>query len=115
MYLVDDFPLTRRVLEGREPVGTSFLDDGIDNAEAFVLRRLGMSSLLMLPLVVRNRAWGLVEVYDVRLRAFEEADVEAARTFVAATAARLEELAAGGTDIDAFGSGAATPLQRPAS
>jgi diguanylate cyclase (GGDEF)-like protein len=115
MYLVDDFPLTRRVLEGREPVGTSFLDDGIDSAEAFVLRRLGMSSLLMLPLVVRNRAWGLVEVYDVRLRAFEEADVEAARTFVAATAARLEELAAAGTDIDAFGSGAATPLQRPAS
>jgi GAF domain-containing protein len=115
MYLLDDFPLTRRVLDEREPVAASFLDDGIDSAEAFVLRSLGMNSLLMLPLVVRERAWGLVEVYDVRLREFEQADVDAARSLVSAAARRLEELGSAGVDIDGFGPEGPVTLQRPAS
>jgi GAF domain-containing protein len=115
MYLLDDFPLTRRVLDEREPVAASFLDDGIDSAEAFVLRSLGMNSLLMLPLVVRERAWGLVEVYDVRLREFEQADVDAARSLVSAAARRLEDLGSAGVDIDGFGPEGPVTLQRPAS
>jgi diguanylate cyclase (GGDEF)-like protein len=112
-YLLDDFPLTKRMLERREPVAMSFLDDSIDRAEAFVLRELGMNSLLMLPIVVAGRAWGLVEVYDVRLREFEPGDVETARALVAASARRLEELAAEGADLDTVGARGDVPLQRP--
>ena len=42
-YLLDDFPLTRRVLAELEPISMSFLDDRIDRAEAFILRDLGMA------------------------------------------------------------------------
>jgi diguanylate cyclase (GGDEF)-like protein len=112
-YLLDDFPLTRSVLEGGEPVSMSFLDDRIDRAEAFILRELNMSSLLMLPIAVRGRAWGLVEVYDVRLRDFEAGDVEAAQSLSAAAGRRLEELSAAGVDIQGFGIGGLAPLQRP--
>jgi diguanylate cyclase (GGDEF)-like protein len=112
-YLLDDFPLTRSVLEGGEPVSMSFLDDRIDRAEAFILRELNMSSLLMLPIAVRGRAWGLVEVYDVRLRDFEAGDVEAAQSLSAAAGRRLEELSAAGVDIQGFGMGGLAPLQRP--
>ncbi len=112
-YLLDDFPLTKRVLVRREPIAMSFLDASIDRAEAFILRELGMNSLLMLPIVVGGEAWGLVEVYDVRLREFEGGDIETARALVTAAARRLEELGAEGADLDAVGRRGDAPIQRP--
>jgi hypothetical protein len=112
-YLLDDFPLTKGVLDRREPVAMSFLDGNVDRAEAFVLRELGMNSLLMLPIVVSGGAWGLVEIYDVRLRAFEPGDIETARALVTASARRLEELAAEGVNLDVVGGAGDVPLQRP--
>jgi diguanylate cyclase (GGDEF)-like protein len=110
-YLVGDFPLTVEVFERREPRAMSFVDDRIDRAEAFVLRELGMNSLLMLPLLVGDAAWGLVEVYDVRMRKFEKADFAAAQQLVALAGRRLEELSAEGRPLDRGGERA--PLQRP--
>jgi GAF domain len=112
-YLLEDFPLTKRVLERREPVAMSFLDANIDRAEAFILRELGMNSLLMMPLVVRGEASALVEVYDVRLREFEAGDVDMARALVMAASRRLEELVAEGADLASLGDRADAPLQRP--
>ena len=89
----------------------SFLDRRIDRAEAFVLRELGMSSLLMLPLAAAGRPWGLVEVYDVRLRCFDDVDLEAGRQLVAACEARLADLVRSCANL--FEPVAAHPLQRP--
>jgi diguanylate cyclase (GGDEF)-like protein len=111
-YLLDDFPLTRDVLRRREPLAISFLDDRIDRAEAFILRELGMSSLLMMPLLAAERPLGLVEVYDVRLRLFEDADIAVARLLVDAASLRLEHLAAEGVRLET-GEGAAAPVHRP--
>ena len=110
-YLVNDFPLTVEVLEQREPRTMSFVDDRIDRAEAFVLRALNMNSLLMLPLLLGDVAWGLVEVYDVRMRRFEETDVALAEELVALAAQRLGELRDAGKPLDRGGEQA--PLQRP--
>ena len=110
-YLVHDFPLTEAVIEYREARTMSFVDDWVDRAEAFVLRELGMNSLVMLPLFVRGDVWGLIEVYDVRMRRFEEADVTAAQQLVTLAGRRLEELADAGARLDELGS--AAPLQRP--
>ena len=95
-YLVSDFPLTRDVLDRREPRAMSFVDDRIDRAEAFVLRELNMNSLLMLPLLVGDAVWGLVEVYDVRMRRFEDEDIAVAAQVTALAGRRLGELAAEG-------------------
>ena len=77
-YLISDFPVTKEVLEKMTVRSISFLDDDLDRAEAFVLRELRMNCALLLPLVVDGRSWGLVEVYDMRLRRFTRED-EASR------------------------------------
>ena len=110
-YLVSDFPLTRDVLERREPRAMSFVDDRIDRAEAFVLRELNMNSLLMLPLLVDDGVWGLVEVYDVRMRRFEDEDIAVAAQLTALAGRRLAELSAAGTLPERRADG--VPVQRP--
>ena len=99
-YLIDDFPVTKEVLETHRPRSISFLDEDLDSAEAFVLRELRMNAVLLVPLIVSDRPWGLVEIYDMRLRRFTH-DEEAVACFLVREAGRrLEEL------------GVSTPLRR---
>ncbi len=89
-YRIADFPLTAEVLRSGEPKTVSFAESDVDPSEAFVLRELGMNALLMLPMQVRGRAWGLVELYEMRLRRFSEEDVAVAEFLVAQAERRLE-------------------------
>ena len=68
-YRIDDFPLTADVLRSGRPRAISFADGDVDPAEAFILRELGMNALLMVPLQVSGRSWGLIELYEMRLGA----------------------------------------------
>jgi len=101
-YRISDFPLTAEALRTGQPRTVSFLDPEVDPAEAFILRELSMNALLMLPLHVNGLPWGLVELYEMRLRRFTEDDV-AITQFLAAQAER-RLLAVGSTDA---------PRQRP--
>lgn len=75
-YLISDYPLTREVIERRQP-RTVFLDDpDTDESEATLLRTLGFDSLLMVPIEAGEGAWGLVEIYGEKGRRFEDHDVE---------------------------------------
>src|ERR687884_1809106 len=58
-YLLADYPLTRRVLERREPEVVSVEDPDADESEAALLRKLGFDALLMVPLVAEGRPWAL--------------------------------------------------------
>lgn len=91
-YRISDFPLTAEALRTGEPCAISFLDDDIDSAEAFILRELGMNAVLMLPIVVEGRPWGLVELYEMRLRRFTEDDVAVSRFLLSQGERRLAEL-----------------------
>ncbi len=62
-YLISEYPLTREVLELREPRTVSVLDEDPEPNEVKLLGELGFASLLMLPLVVGDELWALVEVY----------------------------------------------------
>jgi diguanylate cyclase (GGDEF)-like protein len=86
-YRISDFPLTAETLRSGDARAVSFLDGDVDPAEAFILRELGMNALLLLPLRVGGEVWGLVELYEMRLRRFSEDDVAVAR-FLAAQAER---------------------------
>jgi diguanylate cyclase (GGDEF)-like protein len=92
IYLIDDFPVTKSVLDGMEPRSISFLDDDLDRAEAFVLRDLEMSCALLMPLVVHGRAWGLVELYDMRLRRYTPEQESVAEFLVGVAGNRIEAL-----------------------
>ena len=96
-YRISDFPLTAEVLRTGEPRAVSFADGDVEPAEAFILRDLGMNALMMLPVMIRGRAWGLVELYEMRLRRFGEDDIAVAQ-FLVAQAQRRLELVAGSDD-----------------
>jgi GAF domain-containing protein len=89
-YLIDDFPVTKQVLETGVPRAVSFLDDDLDPAEAIVLREVQMNCCLLLPLHLHGGPWGLVELYDMRLRRFTRDDQAVAEFLVQQAARRLE-------------------------
>ncbi|MFO7571680.1 MAG: diguanylate cyclase [Gaiellaceae bacterium] len=89
-YRISDFPLKVKVLSSGEPHSMSLLDTAVDPAEAFILRELSMNALLMLPLRVGGQPWGLVEVYEMRLRRFTDDDVAVARFLTESAERRLE-------------------------
>jgi diguanylate cyclase (GGDEF)-like protein len=91
-YLISDFPVTQQVLENILVRSISFLDDDLDRAEAFVLRELRMNCALLLPLVVHGQSWGLVEIYDMRLRRFSREDEAVAGFLVGHAGRRIESL-----------------------
>ncbi len=97
-YRLEDFPLTAEVLKEREPRALSFADGTVDPSEAFVLRDLEMNALLMLPLYVRGVPWGLVELYEMRMRRFTEDDIAVA-TFLTGQAERRLEVVAGVDEV----------------
>ncbi len=101
-YRIADFPLTAEALRTGTPRAVSFADGDVEPSEAFILRELGMNALLMLPLHVDGRPWGLVELYEMRLRRFAEDDVAIAEFLTTQAERRLEVV--GGTD---------EPLRRP--
>ena len=90
-YLISDFPLTRAVIEQREPRTVYTGDSDADVAESHLLGELGFDSLLMLPLEAEDAAWGLVEVYG-NGRRFEPADVDVARALAAEAGDVLQRL-----------------------
>jgi GAF domain-containing protein len=91
-YLISDFPLTRTVIELREPRTVYTPDPDADSAETALLGELGFESLLMLAITTNDAAWGLVEVY-ANGRRFEAGDVKIAQALVAEVEDVLERLA----------------------
>jgi diguanylate cyclase (GGDEF)-like protein len=92
-YRIADFPLTAEVLRTGQSRAVSFVEGAVDPAEAFILRDLGMSALLMLPIRVGGRSWGLVELYEMRHRRFGDDDVAVAEFLVTQAGKRLESVA----------------------
>jgi hypothetical protein len=92
-YLISDFPLTEVSLRDGEPRIVSVLEEQADPREATLLQELELDSLLMLPLMATDGAWGLVEVY-VNGRMFGDADLARAQPVATAFVERLAALPA---------------------
>jgi hypothetical protein len=54
-----------------------------------------MNAVLMLPIRVSGRAWGLVELYEMRLRRFGADEIAVARFLVSQAERKLESVAGG--------------------
>jgi putative nucleotidyltransferase with HDIG domain len=92
-YYLADYPATAAVLEAGVPWGISTSDPGADPAEVFVLREMHMQSVLIVPLVVGEEPWGLIEIYDSRPRDFTASErhvAELAGNQIAALLAAFE-------------------------
>lgn len=91
-YLLDDYPATKASLESRRSYSVSLGDETVDPSEAFVLRELAMASVLVVPIVVSERPWGVAEVYDAQPRRFDKDEVAVADLFVRHVAALLAQI-----------------------
>jgi GAF domain-containing protein len=91
-YLLPDYPLTQEVIEAGEPRTVWLLDPGVDPNEAALLRELDFDALLMLPLELEGRCWGLVEVYRTGTRTFSDEDVVLGLEVVETAARVLEDI-----------------------
>ena len=78
LFLVTDYPLTQEVISAGEPRIVRHSDPGADAAEVALLDRLGLDSLLMLPLRSHGQSWGLVEIYGDD-RHFQDDEIATAR------------------------------------
>ena len=90
-YYLTDYPTTAAVLATGELCSISADDPGSDPAELFVLREMDMQAVLLVPIVVESRSWGLIEVYDTRPRVFSGLE----RHLAEVAAAQIGSLVAG--------------------
>lgn len=65
-YSLDHFPVTRRVLESGKPVLQHTSDPNLDPSERDFMEKSGIQTMLMFPMVLKDRTIGLVELYDDR-------------------------------------------------
>ncbi len=63
-YNLQDFPLTAAVLNDGQPVDCRIDDPALDPAEKAFMVEGGISTLLMLPLIVEDQIIGLIELMD---------------------------------------------------
>ena len=91
-YLISDFPLTREVIEQREPRLVAVDDPQADMNEAALLHELGFQALLMAPLCAHGQAWALVELYGNDPRRFDDGDADRAHRLLEAAGETLEKL-----------------------
>jgi diguanylate cyclase (GGDEF)-like protein len=76
LYPLCDFPASRQVMEEQRPMQIRVSRPEDDPHERALLEERGLGSLLMLPLVARGAAIGLMEIVDVDDRTFDAHDVE---------------------------------------
>jgi GAF domain-containing protein len=91
-YLISDYPLTRAVIEEREPRTVFVGDPDADPNETRLLRELGFDSVLMVAIEAEDGVWGLVEVYDQAGRRFGDGDVHLAQALAAEAGQSLRQL-----------------------
>jgi diguanylate cyclase (GGDEF)-like protein len=88
-YPLSRFPLTRRVLDEKQPVSLHADDADADPDEVAILREEDQTSLAMVPLVAKGQTIGLIELSRKGAR-FEDRDVTLAFTFASEAAMALE-------------------------
>jgi GAF domain-containing protein len=91
-YLISDYPLTRAVIEQREPRTVFAGDPDADPGETALLTELGFDSLLMVALEAEDGVWGLVEVYGENGQRFSDEQVALAQELAREVGERLRQL-----------------------
>lgn len=89
VYRLADYPVTRGVLEHKQPVTMHVDDPDADPEETALLRADGQTALILLPLVAKGETIGLVELSRAGA-AFSEREMMLAFTFASEAAMALE-------------------------
>jgi GAF domain-containing protein len=90
-YPLGDYPAARRVLTSRQPLTLQVSDPGADGAEVAWMVEESARSLLMVPLVVRDRVIGIAEFIECKSeREFSSTEINLCQTLANLAAAVWE-------------------------
>lgn len=90
-YRLADYPTTRHVLNHRQPVSVHVSDRDADPAEVEWMRAEGIKSVLMVPLIARDKVIGLLELVHLdEEREFTPTEIGLCQTLANQAAAALE-------------------------
>lgn len=90
-YSLDDYPATAQVLHTRRPHVVQVSDPDADPSERALMEELGYKSLLMLPMIARDRVVGLLELFEDRHpREFSDDDIRLGQILANQAASALE-------------------------
>ena len=78
-YRLTEYPATRHVLETRCSLQILVNDEYADPDEVALLRETGYASMLMVPIVFRNRSLGIIEAYTRTERPWTRSEITRAR------------------------------------
>ena len=91
LYPLDDYPASRQVLTSRQPLVIQASEAGADAAEMNWMAEQEVRSLLMVPLVVRDKAVGLLELIQcMEEQDFSPTEIRLCQTLANQAAAALE-------------------------
>jgi PAS domain S-box-containing protein len=91
VYDLIEYPATRHVLESRRPMVIQRDDPAADPAELALMEEQGIYTLLMLPLIARDRVLGLAELIDEReARNYTPEEIRLAQGLAAQAAIAIE-------------------------
>jgi PAS domain S-box-containing protein len=90
-FALEDFPASRAVLESHQPLSIGIRDSAADAAELAYMRKEGLKSLLIVPLLVGQRAIGILEVDECsRDREFTATEIRLCQALADQAAVAIE-------------------------
>ena len=92
-YHIADYPQTERILREQETAQVLISDPAADAGELSVLQRVGMRSVLMLPIVCGGRSIGLFEAYSEQERPWSRFEIGRARIIALQLGAAMDRIA----------------------
>jgi diguanylate cyclase (GGDEF)-like protein len=95
-YHIADYPQTERILREQETAQVLVSDPAADEGELAVLARLGMRSVLILPIVCAGRSIGLLEAYSEQERPWSRFEIGRARIIALQLGAAMDRIARAG-------------------
>lgn len=90
VFALSDYPATARMLETQQPLYVTLDDKDSLPKETQLLEQMGYATMLAVPLVVRDRVIGLVELYDTSPRSFSKDDIQLSQALASQAAIALE-------------------------
>jgi len=91
IYDLSEFPETLNVLETGLPLQIQIDDPTADKAEVTAMRQMGVFSLLMVPLIVKDKVIGLLEIFeDVEARQYKPDEIRLAQSLASQGAIAFE-------------------------
>jgi len=88
---LNEFPTTVQVLETEQPIQIQVDDPTADRAEVSTMQKMGVCSLLIVPMIVKTRALGFIEIFEeVKAREYTRDEIRLAESLAAQGAVAIE-------------------------